>query len=70
MKKLSVNEFEKMYGAVGDVVGTIDDVTNLYVSDDEGCAYIGVEYENGDLYVYGARIDRKTTVAELEQLLQ
>lgn len=70
MKKMSVNDFEMEYGKVSDVIGVNDTVTNLYVSDDDECAYIGVEYANGDLYVYGAKIDRKTTLNELTTLLQ
>lgn len=37
---------------------------------DEVCGYAGIEYENGDFYIFGCRRDRKVTKEEMiEELL-
>lgn len=45
---------------------TFDDgeLAYLYVSTNEECPYIGVEKTNGELWIYGARVDGQVDTLE------
>lgn len=60
MKVMTRTEY---YNAYPEMIGQdspeFDDVVKFYVSDHEGCPYIGVEYSDGEVWVYGARTDHR-----------
>jgi len=42
----------------------------IYVSNIDTCPYIGVEYEDGELWVFGIARDRKVNRDELEKCME
>lgn len=42
----------------------------VYVSNIETCPYIGVEYSDGEMWIFGINRDRKVTKEELIQCME
>lgn len=53
MRKLTIEEYFSEFGDWEDT----KDIAYFYVSDNEECPYIGVEYTDGDVWVYGLKIE-------------
>jgi hypothetical protein len=45
----------------------MDCAKRIYISDNDECSLIGVEYENGECWIYGARMDQK--LADVEEII-
>lgn len=58
MQKLTLNQYRKEFG-MDDWIAHELDVEYVYISELENCPYIGVEYSNGEVWVYGLRVDHK-----------
>lgn len=64
--KYNADEFQEKYP---DGWGYTGNEIAFYVSDMDECPYIGVKYNNGELWIYGANADRKVSVDEMEWYL-
>ena len=42
----------------------------FYESDNDECPFLGVEYENGELWVYGVREEQQVDMDTLEKFLR
>ena len=72
MEKLTRPEFVREYGPVEEIIGENADegeARYIYISEYPDCPYIGVEYETGQVWVYGARRDCEVNLQELEWYL-
>ena len=68
MQKLSKEEFEYEYPELSEIYGKAP--VNFYVAENPDCPCIGVEYSNGEIWIYGAKYDKKIEDAdELEWYL-
>lgn len=38
---------------------------NIYIPTNDECPYIGVQYEDGSYWIYGARVDHKCSYDEM-----
>lgn len=70
MKKLTVDEFRQEYPELWDYTDETKTAVFIYISDFDECLYIGVEYSDGSVWVYGARADREVTCEELAWYLE
>lgn len=66
MIKLSVEEFKELYPENWDYVSETENAIFIYLSELDECPYIGIEYENGEVWVYGNKADKEVTCCELE----
>lgn len=65
MKKVTAIEFFSEHPELKNYPEYIGAI-NFYVSDNDECPYIGVEYIYGEVWVYGAKVDRK--IEDLDEL--
>lgn len=73
-KKVARAQFVREYGEIDEIIGE-EDMNNLvewvFISELDECPYIGVQYEDGTLYVYGARVDREVRdIDEMEDYMK
>lgn len=61
MVKMTVIEYMDEYYGTRDISDEPEWIgaKMFYVSENAECPYVGVEYENGELWIYGARKDHK-----------
>ena len=66
---LSAIEFKEQYPELWDNTPEYIGAETFYVSDIDTCPYIGVAYENGDVWVFGNNNDSLIDLEDLEWYL-
>ena len=70
MDMYTVDDFKTNFPDQWDYVPETKNAKYIYVSKNEECPYIGIEYIDGSIWVYGAKKDCKVCYEELEWYLE